>query len=76
MNTPDTTIPPFKIGLHVEPTPLRLAYSVQETADILGVSDKTVRRLIGRKLLRASRALRHLRIPKREIERFLDTTSV
>ena len=55
---------------------LRLAFSVKETAEILGVSEKTVRRLINRKLLRASRALRHLRIAKKEIERFVDDTTV
>lgn len=54
--------------------PLRLAFSVGETAAILGVSEKTVRRLISRKLLRSSRALRHLLIPKKEIERFLADT--
>jgi len=53
-----------------------MAFSVFETAEILGVSDKTVRRLINRKLLRASRALRHLLISKKEIERFLQETSV
>jgi|GEM_PF-561063 len=53
----------------------RLAYGVSETAEILGVSEKTVRRLISRRLLRASRALRHLLIPKKEIERFLDDTA-
>lgn len=41
---------------------------------MLGVSEKTVRRLIDRRLLRVSRALRHLRIPKGEIERFLEET--
>ena len=41
---------------------------------MLGVSDKTVRRLLDRKLLRASRALRHLRIPKTELDRFLKET--
>src|ERR1043166_2902770 len=40
--------------------PSRLAFSVKETAEILGVSEKTVRRLVSRRLLRASRALRHL----------------
>lgn len=54
---------------------IRMAFSVRETADILGVSEKTVRRLVGRKLLRPSRALRHLLIPKKEIERFLDETT-
>ena len=52
------------------PNLMRMAFSVRETAEILGVSDKTVRRLIDRKLLHASRALRHLLIPKKEIEVF------
>ena len=54
---------------------VRLALSVRETAAILGVSEKTLRRLIARKLLRASRALRHLLIPTKEIERFLERTT-
>ena len=57
------------------PDSMRMAFSVQETAQILGISDKTVRRLLDRKLLRASRAIRHLLIPKKEIERFLQETS-
>ncbi len=60
---------------HTGPSPQRLAFSVGETAALLGVSVKTVRRLINRGLLRASRALRHLLIPKKEIERFLDRTT-
>jgi excisionase family DNA binding protein len=53
----------------------RLAFSVRETAEMLGISEKTVRRLISRGLLRPSRALRHLLIPKKEIERFLEQTT-
>ena len=53
----------------------RLAFSVRETAEMLGISEKTVRRLIRRGLLRPSRALRHLLIPKKEIERFLEQTT-
>ena len=49
----------------------RLALSVSETAILLGVSEKSVRRLIDRGLIRPSRALRHLRIPRWEIDRFL-----
>jgi len=52
----------------------RAAYSVGETAAMLGVSTKTIRRLIARGLLRASRALRHRLIPATEIHRFLDET--
>lgn len=54
----------------------RLAYSVKEAADLLGVSEKSIRRLIDRGLLKASRALRHLLIPKKEIERFLEQTTL
>jgi excisionase family DNA binding protein len=77
---PDNQVRPNNLGPaereadHI-PNLMRMAFSVRETAEILGVSDKTVRRLIDRKLLRASRALRHLLIPKKEIERFLQETS-
>jgi excisionase family DNA binding protein len=52
----------------------RLACSIQETARVLGVCDKSIRRLILRGLIRPSRALRHLLIPKTEIDRFLRDT--
>ena len=68
-NNMDTTAPP-----HSTPHSSRLAYSVQETAHMLGVCDRSVRRLILRGLIRPSRALRHIRIPRDEIERFLRDT--
>lgn len=49
----------------------RLAYTMRETADIIGVSYITVHRLLKRGKLRASDALRNKVIPKTEIERFL-----
>jgi len=52
----------------------RLAYTMQETADILGVSYITVHRLLKRGLLKSSTALRHKLIPASEIERFLEST--
>ena len=52
----------------------RLAYTMEETAKILGVSYITVHRLLKRGLLRSSTALRHKLIPGTEIERFLKTT--
>lgn len=55
---------------------IRLAFSVSEVAQVLGVSEKTVRRLISRRLLHPSRALRHILISKKEIDRFLDETSM
>jgi len=56
------------------PHPIRLAFSVRETADMLGLSEITVRRFVLGDLLRASRALRHHRTMKHEIERFLRET--
>jgi hypothetical protein len=53
----------------------RLAYTMHETAAILGVSYITIHRLLKRGLLRSSTALRHKLIPAVEIERFLKTTT-
>jgi len=53
----------------------RLAFSMKETAEILGISYQTVWRLIQRGLLRSSLALRCKMISKAEIERFLRETS-
>jgi excisionase family DNA binding protein len=49
----------------------RFAYSMRETAEILGVSYITVHRLLKRGKLRASNAIRNKIIPKTEIDRFL-----
>jgi len=56
------------------PVPPRLAYSVKETAAMLGISEKSVRRLVARNLLHPSKALRHLLFAGTEIERFLADT--
>jgi excisionase family DNA binding protein len=53
----------------------RLAFTVAETAEVLGVSPATVYRLLKRGLLRSSSALRHKIIARAEIERFLKETS-
>ena len=53
----------------------RLAYTANETAEMLGLSPKTVYRLIERGLLKSVGALRHKRITRTEIERFLKTTT-
>ena len=53
----------------------RLAYSMKETAKILGISYFTVHRLIQRGLLQSSSALRTKIIARAEIERFLKATS-
>ncbi|MBV9007811.1 MAG: helix-turn-helix domain-containing protein [Verrucomicrobia bacterium] len=50
----------------------RLAYSIQEAADLLGVNYFSVYRLIQRRKLRACRALRgKLLVPRTELLRLL-----
>jgi excisionase family DNA binding protein len=49
----------------------RLAFTMKETAEILGVSYITVHRLLKRGKLRASDAIRSKVIPRTEIEKFL-----
>ncbi len=52
----------------------RLAYTLHEAAQILGVSYITAFRLVQRGLLKSSNALRTKLIPKSEMERFLKST--
>jgi excisionase family DNA binding protein len=63
------------VQLPDEGRPPRLAYTVKETAEILGISQPTVYRLLARGLLRSSLALRNKIIARSEIERFLKDTS-
>jgi len=53
----------------------RLAYTLKETAKILGISYITAWRLTKRGLLKASSALRTKIVSASEIERFLKSTS-
>jgi excisionase family DNA binding protein len=56
------------------PKPERLAYSIQESADLLGVNYFSVYRLIQRGKLKACRALRgKLLVPRTELLRLLKT---
>jgi excisionase family DNA binding protein len=52
----------------------RMAYNIEETADMLGVSPGTIRRWIKRGWLKCSWASRRKLIPHSEIERFLKDT--
>lgn len=52
----------------------RLAYTMRETAEVLGVDYQTVYRLSKRGLLRSSTSLRTKLFPVSEIERFLAST--
>ncbi len=59
-------------GTTTEVAPLpRLAYSVNETATIIGTAPITVRRLLTRGLLKSAPGLRTKLIPRTEIENFL-----
>ena len=48
--------------------------SIKQTAYILELSEKSVRRLIDDGTIKASKALRHVRIPVEEIEAFKEQT--
>jgi len=65
---------PKRMQTSDKPALPRLAYSMRETAAILGVNYQTVYRLLKRGLLKSSSALRTKLIPKTEIERFLNAT--
>jgi excisionase family DNA binding protein len=50
----------------------RGALKLKEACEYLGgISHSSVRRLIGRGLLKPNRSLRHILIPKAELDRFL-----
>jgi excisionase family DNA binding protein len=49
----------------------RLVYTTKESAKMLCISQKSVYRLIQRGKLRCISSLRHKRIPRSELERFL-----
>lgn len=52
----------------------RLVYTVQEAATVLNVSPKTIRRLLARRLLTGSKALRKILIPREQLDAFLKAT--
>jgi len=52
----------------------RLFYSVPEVSEMVGISQKTVYRLLKRGLLSSSNALRHKRISRASIDNFVSTT--
>jgi excisionase family DNA binding protein len=53
----------------------QLVFTVEETAAILKVTQKTVYRLVDRKMLHAVKALRHLRISKKSLDALLASNS-
>lgn len=74
--TPKTVeITPLPLPAQSEGGLPRLAFTMKETAEILGVSYITVHRLLQRGLLKSSKALRCKIVSRKEIERFLNETS-
>lgn len=68
MDDPASPAPPATLPAEAE----RLAYSIQESADLLGVDYFSVYRLIQRGKLRACRALRgKLLVPRAELLKLL-----
>lgn len=53
----------------------QLAFKVPEAAKLLGISSKSLRRLIKRGLIASSRGLRHYLVSRAEISRYLRDTS-
>ena len=52
-----------------------VVYTVPEVAAILKISEKSVYRLIERNVLKSCCDLRHKRVSKRELERFIHATN-
>jgi excisionase family DNA binding protein len=68
------TIPKNETQTQTPPMAERLAYSIQEAADMLGVNYFSVYRLIQRNKLKACRALRgKLLVPRTELLKLLAT---
>ena len=59
-------------GPSTEPQPA--VYTVEQAARVLNCSTKTIRRLLRRKLLTHSKALRKILIPREQIAAFLKAT--
>lgn len=53
----------------------RRLYSVEEVAEMFGVCNKSVYRLLARGHLKASSALRHKKISRESIDEFVRTTT-
>jgi len=52
--------------------PKRMAFKIKEAAQLLGVSEISIRRAIEKGQLRVSRAFRHLLIPASELEKLIE----
>lgn len=53
----------------------KLAYTLHEAAEALGLSKRTIRRLVRRGLLRPSKAVQRFIFSRKELDRFLEETT-
>ena len=53
----------------------KLAYTLREASDVLGLSTRTIRRLVNRGLLHPSRASQRFIFSHKELDRFLEQTT-
>jgi excisionase family DNA binding protein len=58
----------------MNPLTQKLTVKIKEAAEILGISQSSIRRLIQRGEIRVCRKFRHPLVPIREIEKFLEAT--
>lgn len=63
-------------AVDVRPGVERLAYSMREAAEAIGVCERSIWQAINDGRLRASRIGRSVRISAKELERFLESTAV
>jgi excisionase family DNA binding protein len=61
----------MKEPITMQTQPEKLVYTLQESAALLGLSTKSISRLIQRGRLRCMSSVRHKLIPRSELERFL-----
>ena len=74
-NPAQTSLPyPVSQGVQSSPKLTPVFYTIEEAAVVLNVCTKTVRRLIARRYLTASKVLRKKLIPRSQIEAFLKAT--
>jgi excisionase family DNA binding protein len=64
MSNPNTTNPPSG----------RLSYKIPEAATLLGISESSIRRAIESGQLKACRRMRHILIPRAELEKFVEVS--
>lgn len=69
--SPPPSTSPARPPLRAPSTVARVAFSVAEAAGALGLHEKTVRDLVARGELEASRVLRRVLIPARALEALL-----